>query len=112
MLSPGPNGTLHGFSAVCWYTGKSLFERLGAKVPVGLLSASVGGSPIEAWIAEASVQQCGAAKPTCDVRGPVTLGGFYASYVEPCAPYTLGIWPHHGAMNHSPNSLSKTNSKS
>ena len=26
---------------MCWYTGKSLYERLGGKVPVGLLKASV-----------------------------------------------------------------------
>ena len=38
------------FSAVCWYTGKSLFEQLGGSTPVGLLQTSVGGSPIEYWL--------------------------------------------------------------
>lgn len=31
------------YSAVCWYTGKALFEKLGGDTPVGLLQTSVGG---------------------------------------------------------------------
>jgi len=35
------------FSAVAWYFARRLREQLG--VPVGVLSASVGGTPVEAW---------------------------------------------------------------
>lgn len=48
------------FSAVCWYTGKALFNELasaggggngdGIEIPVGLMQTSVGGSPIEYWL--------------------------------------------------------------
>jgi len=38
------------FSAVAYFFAKDLFEK--AKVPVGLINASVGGSPAEAWISE------------------------------------------------------------
>ena len=40
---PGENGTVAGFSAVCWYTGKAIFEQLSGTSPVGLIRAAVGG---------------------------------------------------------------------
>lgn len=39
-----------GFSAVAFFFGKAVHEKYG--VPVGLINASVGGTPIEAWISE------------------------------------------------------------
>ena len=39
--------TLPYFSAVCWYTGKAVFERLGGKVPIGLIQGANGGTAIE-----------------------------------------------------------------
>ncbi len=39
-----------GFSAVAYFFGKAVHEKYG--VPVGLINASVGGTPIEAWISE------------------------------------------------------------
>lgn len=39
--------TARGFSAVAFYFGKELHEEL--QVPVGLINASWGGSPIEPW---------------------------------------------------------------
>ena len=38
------------FSAVAYFFGKAVHEKYG--VPVGLINASVGGTPIEAWISE------------------------------------------------------------
>ncbi|HHU97427.1 MAG TPA: sialate O-acetylesterase [Petrimonas sp.] len=38
------------FSAVAYFFAKELFETTG--VPIGLINASVGGSPAEAWISE------------------------------------------------------------
>lgn len=91
---PGPNGTVHGFSAVCWYTGKFMYERLGERVPVGLMVGSVGGSPIEAWISNASIAACGGDSPSCDNHGRVYDGAFYDQLIAPFEPYTLGtvVW--------------------
>ncbi len=36
------------FSAIAYFFGKDLYKKLN--VPVGLISASKGGSPIEAWM--------------------------------------------------------------
>ncbi|MDW8330585.1 MAG: sialate O-acetylesterase [Cyclobacteriaceae bacterium] len=38
------------FSAVAWFFAKDLFEHY--KVPIGLINASLGGSPAEAWMSE------------------------------------------------------------
>ena len=40
---PGENGTVAGFSAPCWYTGKAMFDRLSGRSPIGLIRAAVGG---------------------------------------------------------------------
>lgn len=38
------------FSATAYFFAKDLFEKY--KVPIGLINASVGGTPVEAWISE------------------------------------------------------------
>lgn len=38
------------FSAVAYFFAKDLFEKIN--IPIGLINASVGGSPAEAWISE------------------------------------------------------------
>lgn len=48
-LSAGPENVL-SFSAVAWFFAKELYERY--QVPVGLINAALGGSPVEAWISE------------------------------------------------------------
>jgi sialate O-acetylesterase len=47
--------TAGAFSAVCWYFGLSLQATLG--VPIGLVSAAVGGSEIEQWTSERALRQ-------------------------------------------------------
>ncbi len=42
------------FSAVAFYFGRDIYEKL--EVPVGLISSSKGGSPIEAWIDKETLQ--------------------------------------------------------
>jgi len=41
--------TVGAFSAALYFFGRELHQQLG--VPVGLINSSVGGTPIEAWIA-------------------------------------------------------------
>lgn len=43
-----PN-TVGGFSAVLYFFGREIHKELG--VPVGLINTSVGGTPIESWVA-------------------------------------------------------------
>ncbi len=42
------------FSAVAYFFGKEIYDKY--KVPVGLINASLGGSPAEAWISEESLK--------------------------------------------------------
>jgi sialate O-acetylesterase len=43
------------FSAVAWYFADELYKKY--HVPVGLINASLGGSPAEAWISEDAVKE-------------------------------------------------------
>ncbi|KAK3611041.1 hypothetical protein CHS0354_017467 [Potamilus streckersoni] len=45
------------FSAVCWLYGKYLYQHL--KYPIGLISSTWGGTPIEAWSSKDVMAQCG-----------------------------------------------------
>jgi hypothetical protein len=82
--------TLAPFSAVCWYTGKYLYEDMGGTTPVGLMQTSVccntllllickpfydlkqvGGSPIEYWLPpthpnQPNINTCERDIPQCD----------------------------------------------
>jgi sialate O-acetylesterase len=51
-------GRFQQFSAVCWYTGRALFEKLGGAVPIGLVAAEVGGTPVEAWSGPDARKHC------------------------------------------------------
>jgi sialate O-acetylesterase len=43
------------FTAVGYFFAKALFERY--KVPIGLINASVGGSPVQAWMSEEALKK-------------------------------------------------------
>ncbi len=43
------------FSAVSYFFGKELYEKY--HVPIGLINASLGGSPAESWISEESIKK-------------------------------------------------------
>lgn len=53
-ISPNPNNILQ-FSAVAYFYAKALYDSI--HVPIGLINASLGGSPIEAWIDEESIKE-------------------------------------------------------
>ncbi len=48
--------TIGGFSAVCNFFGRRMYERLN--IPIGLIGSSVGGSPIEAWLTPEGMATC------------------------------------------------------
>jgi sialate O-acetylesterase len=47
--------TVTAFTAVGYFFARELYERY--KVPVGLINASMGGSPVEAWISERTLTE-------------------------------------------------------
>jgi sialate O-acetylesterase len=53
--------TVAGFSAIGYFVARELHQTLGR--PVGILSASVGGTPIEAWTSLAAQEAQPALKP-------------------------------------------------
>ena len=57
--------SIKNFSAVCWLTGKNLFENLGGEVPVGLVVSSMGAHPIESWLGPAQLATCVTASSHC-----------------------------------------------
>jgi sialate O-acetylesterase len=71
----GPNDNLEGgtwnsavaenvrpFSAVAYFFARKLYEKY--HIPIGLINASVGGTPIEAWTSEAGFKEFPAIKET------------------------------------------------
>jgi len=71
--------TVRKFSAVGYFFGRELHKEL--KVPVGLISAAVGGSAIEAW-------------------APSMRGGFYNGMIHPVVPFAVrGIIWYQGETN-------------
>ncbi|SDF03171.1 sialate O-acetylesterase [Pricia antarctica] len=46
---------IRSFSAVTYFFAKKIYKKY--KVPIGLINASVGGTPIEAWTSEAGFQE-------------------------------------------------------
>lgn len=47
--------TIPDFSAVGYFFAKALYEKY--QVPVGIIKAAVGGSPVEAWISERALEK-------------------------------------------------------
>jgi len=77
---------------VCWYTGRDLFDAMGGKVPVGLIEAAVGGSPIEYWISPEAIAACEVDQPQCDSNKEDSV--FYHEQIVPNFPFALGavVW--------------------
>ena len=46
------------FSAVCYYFGKNILERLNGTVPIGLVSSNVGGTAVERWSGPDAIKAC------------------------------------------------------
>jgi len=78
--------TVGAFTATGYFFGRSLNEKL--KVPVGLISGSVGGTPIGQW---------------------VTKGGLYRKHIAPVVPYAIrgAIW-YQGEANAQPSPLASS----
>ncbi|GJM64190.1 sialate O-acetylesterase [Persicobacter diffluens] len=89
--------TMRDFSAVLYFFGRDLHQELSA--PVGLINASWGGTPIEVWMPEASVNNDRAlreaaqllpAMPWC----PIEPGRVFNAMIHPIIPFKIkgAIW--------------------
>jgi sialate O-acetylesterase len=52
---PATGKNIPGFSAVAFFFANELFEKY--KVPIGLINAALGGSPVQAWISEEALKK-------------------------------------------------------
>ena len=89
--------TMFPFSAVLYFFGKELYQKL--KVPVGLINSSWGGTPIEVWIPEADIRgdrllNENAAKLKPIPWGPHEPGRTYNAMINPLIPYRIkgALW--------------------
>ena len=57
------------FSSVCWFFGRDLHESLPVKVPIGLIEADVGGTPVQDWSPPAAIEECSTFNLTAQQRG-------------------------------------------
>ncbi|KAL0491984.1 sialate O-acetylesterase [Acrasis kona] len=47
-----------GFSAVCYYYGRELYQHFNGTVPIGLIESAWGGTRVEAWVSEQGINAC------------------------------------------------------
>ena len=92
---PVTTTNIRNFSAVCWLTGRDLFERLGGDVPVGLAVSSMGAHPIESWLGPNQLEACGIQTYNHGLNGTMCsahmpLSKIWAGTVVPMQPYRFG----------------------
>merc|ERR1711971_196352 len=85
------------FSAICWYTGKAIYDYHKGSVPVGLIEGENGGTVIERFITNHSIAKCGAQTGPSNCTGGQDWGpdqGFYDKIVGGLTPFKVGaiIW--------------------
>ncbi len=73
------------FSAVAYFFAKKLYAKY--KVPIGIINASVGGTPIEAWTSEEGLTDFSALKATIEKNKDTTyINSADASTNRHCQP--------------------------
>jgi len=91
------NGDLKWFSAVAWYFGKDLHQKL--KVPVGIVVSAWGGTPGEAWVSRPALFQNAKLKSIVDDYDQMLMkeGGdsgyekLYQEYLAKAAEYEAAL---------------------
>ncbi|XP_007117994.1 sialate O-acetylesterase isoform X4 [Physeter macrocephalus] len=90
------HGNFTYMSAVCWLFGRYLHDTL--RYPVGLLSSSWAGTPIEAWSSGRSLKACGVPRqgfmPSDLETGPSECSVLWNAMIHPLRNMTLKgvIW--------------------
>ncbi|XP_010627021.1 sialate O-acetylesterase isoform X2 [Fukomys damarensis] len=96
------NGYFTYMSAVCWLFGRYLYDTL--QYPIGLISSSWGGTPIEAWSSERSLKACGILTKGSvmhdSVSGPSEHSVLWNAMIHPLHNMTLkGVVWYQGEAN-------------
>jgi sialate O-acetylesterase len=60
-LTDGSN--FGAFSAVAWYFGRELADKLNKTVPIGLVSSNIGGTAIQDWSPAEANANCNGGEP-------------------------------------------------
>ncbi len=81
--------TVGGFSATLFYFGREIHRAL--RVPLGLINSSVGGSPIEAWIAREAQEASAELKPFMSLVERERLA---AEAAQVKFERALAVWQH------------------
>lgn len=86
--------TLPEFSAVAYHFGRALRESL--KVPVGIISTNVGGTPAEAWTERGALEADADLKEMLKITNRKTSNPtvLYNAMIAPLAPFAVkgAIW--------------------
>ena len=89
--------TMHSFSAIGYFFGRSLFENL--KIPIGIINVSWGGTPAEVWIKKERVESDPELKEYAGKLKeydwwPSDPGVVYNAMIAPLLPYRIAgaIW--------------------
>jgi len=109
ICSPETVGT---FSATLYFFGRELHSELN--VPMGLINSSVGGTPIESWVAEDAQKQLPKAKaagqkaprkptdPLDKAKRKGNVGGLFNGKIAPLIPFAMrgAVWYQGEANSH------------
>jgi len=88
--------TVLSHSATLFFFGREIHREL--KVPVGLINASVGGTPIESWMALEAQQAVPALRPL--IRPGSNIAVHFDAKIAPLIPYALrGVLWYQGEGN-------------
>jgi sialate O-acetylesterase len=107
--APASAATVANFSAVCWMSGRDVFDGLGGAVPIGLIDSSVSGSPLQGWASPAVLAACADVRPAGDpyagsdsrlfnaqvmpfAFGPLSLTAFYWWQGEANCAFNQTAW--------------------
>ena len=92
------DGCLWGpFSALCWYTGRAVYDRLNGSVPIGLLHSAHGGTVVESWTSPDSNTLCGPIPdnpPGSSPGGQNNASACYKAMIHPLLPmvFRAALW--------------------
>jgi len=80
-------------SAVCWYFGRDLHDRLGGQVPIGLISSNWGGTYVQAWSSPEALAKCAPKKSVADPN-PNTPSVLWNAMIVPFLPGVIrgALW--------------------
>lgn len=95
-------GTASGFSAVAYFFGRAIQEKLD--VPIGLICGSLSGSPAEKWISREAMQAVASLRPLMGNDGgrggPRQPNVLYNGVIAPLIPYAIrGVIWYQGENN-------------